>query len=93
MQARIYKPSKNAMQSGKTNTKQWILEFIEATRPIIDPVMGWTSSIDMNQEVIIKFSSKESAINFAEKNNIVYELIEPQKSDIIIKSYADNFRK
>ncbi|MBO6490444.1 MAG: ETC complex I subunit, partial [Pelagibacteraceae bacterium] len=35
----------------------------------------------------------ELAIDFAKKNNIEYYIIEPQKSKIVKKSYADNFVK
>jgi hypothetical protein len=55
--------------------------------------MGWVSSIDTMSEVKLKFSTKEQAINYAKKNNIDYNIIEPQKRKIIKKSYADNFLK
>ena len=55
--------------------------------------MGWESSTDTLEEVILKFPSKEKAIEYAEKNSISYKLIEPKKKDFVIKSYADNFLK
>ena len=90
--AKIYKPSKTAMQSGKRNSKKWLLEF-ETLDSSIDPLMGWESSIDTMSEVKLEFSSKDEAINYVKKNNIDYYVIEPEKSKIIKKSYADNFIK
>jgi NADH dehydrogenase (ubiquinone) Fe-S protein 4 len=90
--AKIYIPTKSAMQSGKRNTKKWILEF-EAKDTGINPLMGWETSTDTMSEVKLEFDSKELAIHFAKKNNIEYYIIEPQKSKIVKKSYTDNFVK
>ena len=78
------------MQSGKRNTKLWLLKF-ETLDTGINPLMGWETSIDTMSEVKLEFSTKEQAINFAKKNNIDYTVIEPQKRKIIKKSYSDNF--
>ena len=90
--AKIYKPSKTAMQSGKGNTKSWMLEF-ETMDTSINPLMGWESSNDTMSEVKLFFENKNQAISFAKKNNIDYYIIEPQKRKIIKKSYTDNFLK
>ena len=90
--AKIYKPSKTAMQSGNRKTKNWLLEF-DTLNTGIDPLMGWETSKDTMSEVRLEFSTKEQAINYAKKNNINYYIIEPQKRKIIKKSYADNFLK
>ena len=90
--AKIYKPAKTAMQSGKRNTKNWILEF-DTLDTGISPLMGWESSKDTMSEVRLFFNNKEQAILYAKKNSIDYYLIEPQKRKIIKKSYADNFLK
>jgi len=90
--AKIYKPSKTAMQSGKRNSKKWLLEF-ETLDTKINPLMGWESSIDTMSEVKLEFSSKEEAISYVKKNNIDYYIVEPEKSKIIKKSYSDNFLK
>ena len=90
--AKIYIPTKTAMQSGKRNTKKWILEF-ETKDTGINPFMGWETSTDTMSEVKLEFDSKELAIGFAKKNNIEYYIIEPQKRKIVKKSYADNFIK
>ena len=90
--AKIYKPSKTAMQSGKRNSKNWLLIF-ETIDNSISPLMGWESSKDTMSEVKLQFSTKDQAIAYAKKNNIDYKVIEPQKQKIIKKSYADNFLK
>ena len=90
--ARIYIPAKTAMQSGRGKNKKWILEFITKNTSI-NPLMGWESSTDTLEEVVLRFSSKEKAIEYAESNNISYKVIEPKKREFVIKSYADNFLK
>ena len=90
--AKIYKPSKTAMQSGVKKFDKWIIEFI-TEKPGINPLMGWESSTDTSSELKLEFSSKELAIEYAKKNKISYELIEPKIRKIIKKSYADNFTK
>ena len=55
--------------------------------------MGLESSIDTMSEIKLEFSTKEQAVNYAEKNNIDYYVLEPKKRKLIIKSYSDNFIK
>ncbi|MDA7715207.1 ETC complex I subunit [Pelagibacteraceae bacterium] len=90
--AKIYIPSKTATQSGRGKLRTWILDF-ETKDPSINPLMGWETSTDTLEEVILKFSTKEQAVEYAEKNNISYTVIEPKKKEFVIKSYADNFLK
>ena len=90
--AKIYKPSKTAMQSGIKKFDKWIIEFI-TDKPGINPLMGWESSTDTYSELKLLFDNKELAIEYAEKNKIQYELIEPNIKKINKKSYADNFTK
>ena len=80
------------MQSGTKKYNKWILEFI-SEKPGINPLMGWESSTDTYSELILEFPSKELAIEYAKKNKIIYELIEPKIRKISKKSYADNFIK
>ena len=89
--AKIYKPSKTAMQSGTKKFDKWIIEFI-TEKPGINPLMGWESSSDTYSELILEFKTKELAIEYAKKNKIDYELIEPKIRKINKKSYADNFK-
>ena len=90
--AKIYKPSKTAMQSGKRNTKKWILEF-DTSDTGINPLMGWETSKDTMSEVKLEFLTKEEALNYVKKNNIEFYIVEPENSKLIIKSYTDNFLK
>ena len=90
--AKIYKPSKTAMQSGTKKFEKWIIEFI-TDRPGINPLMGWESSTDTYSELKLEFKSKKSAIEYSKKNNIDFEIIEPKNKKLIKKSYADNFIK
>ena len=80
------------MQSGRGKTKKWVLEFVTKDTSI-NPLMGWESSTDTLEEVILRFSSREKAIEYAESNDISYKIIEPKKKEFVIKSYADNFLK
>ena len=80
------------MQSAKKKTKNWLLEF-DTLDTGINPLMGWETSQDTMSEVKLEFPSKKQAIDYAKKNNIDYYVVEPQKSKIIKKSYADNFLK
>jgi len=90
--AKIYIPTKTAMQSGLAKNNKWIIEF-KTKDSGLDPLMGWESSTDTLTELKLEFSTKELAIDFAKKNKIDFELIEPQKRKIVKKSYADNFTK
>ena len=80
------------MQSGKGNSKEWLLEF-DSLDFGVDPLMGWKSSRDMMSEIKLKFSTKEQAVNYAKRNNIDYYILESNKRRVIKKSYADNFLK
>ena len=90
--AKIYKPSKTAMQSGTKKYDKWVIEFITKDTGI-NPLMGWESSTDTFSELNLEFSSKELAIEYAIKNKIEYELIEPHARKIVKKSYSNNFTK
>jgi hypothetical protein len=91
MTARIYKPARTAMQSGNAKTKEWVLDYEPEQRRAIDPLMGWTSSGDMKQQLRLQFDTKEEAVAYCERNGIAYEAFEapPQKRPRI--SYSDNF--
>ena len=80
------------MQSGTAKKDKWILEYITKD-PTKNPLMGWESSSDTLTELKLIFSSKELAINYAKKNKIDFEIIEPKKRKTVKKSYADNFLK
>ena len=90
--ARIYRPAKNAMQSGRRGTRKWVLEYEPASRRDPDPLMGWSSAADTLNEVRLRFDTLEQAVAFAKKHGLDYALIEPHTPTPKAKSYADNFR-
>ena len=92
MTARIYRPAKTAMQSGKAKTHGWVLEFEPESPRSIDPVMGYTSSADMRSQIRMSFESLEAATAYAERNGIAYAVSEPKESKRRRVSYSDNFR-
>ena len=92
MRARIYKPAKTAMQSGKARTKMWVLEYEPETPRAPDPLMGWTSSTDMRQQIELEFDTKDEAVAYAEKHGIPYSVFEAKPDKPRPKAYADNFR-
>lgn len=93
MQARIYRPAKTAMQSGAANTKCWVLEFAPESPRDVDPLMGWTSSSDMNSQVHMRFDSKEAALRYAEDHGIDAVVMEPKprSRNVRPRGYGENF--
>ena len=92
MAARIYQRYKNAMQSGKARTDEWVLEF-ESRRPKRpDPLTGWSGGADTQAQVSLTFPSLEAAKAYAERNGVDYHLIPPAAPKLKIQAYADNFR-
>jgi hypothetical protein len=90
--ARIYKPAKNAMQSGRAKTKLWVLEFEPEAPRQVEPLMGWTSSPDTRTQLILRFESKEAAIAYATRKGIDFQVAEPKTPKPLLKAYADNFK-
>lgn len=93
MRARIYKPARNAMQSGTAKTRQWVLEFAPSSPREVDPLMGWTSSSDTQTQVRLKFDSKEAALDYAKDHGIDAQVFEPKtrKPNVRARGYAENF--
>jgi ETC complex I subunit-like protein len=91
MSARIYKPAKTAMQSGQAGTKSWALDFEPEEARQVEPLMGWTSSGDMRQQVRLRFASKEEAVAYCERHGIAYQVFETKPSTRRTVSYSDNF--
>jgi hypothetical protein len=91
MLARIYRPSKTAMQSGRAKTKEWMLEFEPASAAVPDPLMGWTSSRDTNQQVHLEFETVEQAVEYATRHGIAFRVVEHHEPKLVLKTYADNF--
>ena len=92
MLARIYQPTRNAMQSGKARTKKWLLEYEPETPRQIEPLMGWTASSDMRSQVVLEFDTFDEAVAYAEKHAIPFHVFEPHNPTPKTKAYSDNFR-
>ena len=91
-QARIFRPAKTAMQSGRRETRAWVLEYEPASPREPDPLMGWASARDTLNEVRLRFHTLDEAIAFANRHGLDYAVIAPQDHTPKAKSYADNFR-
>ncbi|WP_237153431.1 ETC complex I subunit [Oryzibacter oryziterrae] len=92
MAARIYKPAKNAMQSGRGRTENWVLEFEPERAKTVEPLMGYTSSTDMLQQVKLSFETRDQAIAYATRNGLAYRVVEPKERTAKRMSYSDNFK-
>jgi hypothetical protein len=92
MAARIYQRSKNAMQSGKSRTDEWVLEFIPSEARHADPLMGWSGSGDTQVQVQLKFPSMDTARAYAAQHGIECSIIETAPKKLKLQAYADNFR-
>ncbi len=91
MFARIYRPAKSAMQSGLAKTHDWVLEFEPAVARQTEPLMGWTSSTDMDGQIRMQFDTRDQAVAYAQAHSIPFQVLEPKERRKIIKAYADNF--
>ena len=92
MTARIFMPAKTAMSSGLSKTQRWVLEYEPSAPRAIEPLMGYTSSSDMNSQVRLTFETRDEAVAYAERNGIEYRVVEPHQRKRRPMSYADNFR-
>ena len=91
MLARIFRPSKTAMQSGRGNSTEWVLEFEPTDARRADPLMGWTQTADTEGQVRLAFETKEEAVRYADQHGIAFQVTDPHPAKRIIKAYADNF--
>merc|ERR1711974_359155 len=91
MDARIFKPRKSAMQSGRGKTHEWVLEFRSGDARFRDPLMGWTSINDTTGQVRMHFETREQAIDFAKRENLTFTVEESREPKRLVKSYAQNF--
>ena len=92
MPARIFKPARSAMQSGKGKSRDWRLEYEADAARTADPLMGWTSFGDTRQQLKLAFDTKEEAIAYAERNGIAYSVAVETPARLTKKSYSDNFK-
>ena len=91
MRARIYRPAKTAMQSGRAKSGAWVLEFEPEDAVTPDPLMGWNGSADTGRQVRLRFGSAEEAVAYAERHGYDYNLVVPKERKIRPKTYAENF--
>ena len=91
-EARIYKPAKSAMQSGRAKTAKWLLEFEPVDAKTPDSLMGWSGSRDTRSQLRIPFDSLDAAIAFAQKKNLSYHVRKEHERTPKVKTYADNFK-
>ena len=89
--AKIYRPAKTAMQSGRAKTQRWLLEFERPAPGRPDALMGWNTMPDTIAEVKLWFETKEEAVAYATAKNIPYTVQEPHKAVQQPKAYAENF--
>ena len=92
MSARIYQMPKNALQSGKARTGDWMLEFEPAEAKKPDPMTGWAGSGDTQEQVKLTFPSQDAAQAYAERYGIAYHVVKTPPKALKIQAYADNFR-
>ena len=91
-QARIIQKSKNAMQSGRFGTGQWLLEFNPAGPQRPDPLMGWAGSADTRRQLNLTFSTLDAAKAYADKNGIDFTVVYAAPKVLKLQAYADNFK-
>ena len=92
MKAKIYKPAKTAMQSGRAKYNKWILKISDSKNQTKDTMMGWNGGSNTTSQIQLQFKTKEDAINYAKSNDLDYEVLETSERKVISKSYADNFK-
>ena len=88
---RIYRPAKSAMQSGRSNTRDWVLEFEPSDSLQTDPLMGWSGSHDTTGQLQVRFPSKEDAVAYAKRRGLSFRVQEPRERVVKPRAYADNF--
>jgi hypothetical protein len=67
--ARLYRPARNPNQSANPSPR-WVLELEPQSKPWMEPLMGWTASADVDQQVRLTFPSKESALRYALRHGL-----------------------
>ena len=93
MRARIYQPTRSAMQSGTAKNHQWVLEFGPTQNAAVDPLMGWTGSGDTQSQVRLRFDSRAEAEAYAQAKGIDFTVTEPhaRKQNVRTRGYGENF--
>jgi len=92
MAARIYQEYKNAMQSGKARTGEWVLEFESGRAKRPDPLTGWSGGAETQEQVRLSFPSLDAARAYADRQGIDVHVIPPAAPKLKLQAYADNFK-
>lgn len=92
MKAKIYKPARTAMQSGRGKINKWVLEYEQDTARVPEPLMGWVSSGDTLNQVRLSFKTAEDAAAFADKHGLEYNILPSHERRGRPRNYGDNFR-
>lgn len=88
---RLYQPAKSAMQSGRGNSRHWVLEFEPDTPQRNDALMGWVGMGDTANQIRLSFPTKAEAVAHAKRNGWTMRVHDPVVRKHQPKSYADNF--
>ncbi len=93
MSARLYQPTRTAMQQGRGKTKTWLLEFVPASAQSIEPLMGWTTADETMTQIRLEFDTKAAGLAYAAQAGLMVQVDEGETRSrkIIPKSYSDNF--
>lgn len=93
MRARIFQPSRSAMQSGVARTRRWVLEYAPLEPGEIDPLMGWTGSGDTRAQVRIGFDTREEAEAYAQARGLEVTVRAPTRPAHNVRKggYGENF--
>lgn len=92
MPARLYQRFKNAMQSGRARTGEWVLEFESRWPRRPDPLTGWSGGAETQEQVRLNFPTVEAAQAYAARHGIDYHLVPAPETRLKLQAYADNFR-
>jgi len=92
MKVRIYKPAKSTMQSGRAKSDKWHLEYETQSARSPEPLMGWVSSKDTLNQVVLKFDTSDEAIAYADKKGWDYVLVAAHDRKVRPRNYGDKFQ-
>jgi hypothetical protein len=89
--ARIYQRTKNAMQSGRARTDEWVLEYEPTEAKRADPLTGWAGSGDTRGQLTLDFPTLEAARAYAEREGLTAHVVAGAERKLKLQTYADNF--
>ncbi|MBA2918412.1 ETC complex I subunit [Sphingomonas sp. MAH-20] len=91
-QARIFQRPKNATQSGRARTDEWVLEFLSREKVPVDPLTGWNGQADTQAQVKVVFPTLAAAQAYADRRGVSYHVVPAPQPKLKLQAYADNFR-